>query len=52
VHSLGWGWNQADSLRSFDRLRTVSGVEPLAGDHAHGVTAQCKKATRNFLRGY
>ena len=29
---LGWGWNQADSLRSFDKLRTVSGVEPLAGE--------------------
>jgi hypothetical protein len=26
AHILGWGWNQADSLR-------------LAGDHAYGVTA-------------
>jgi hypothetical protein len=36
---LGWGWNQADSLR-------------LAGDHANGVTAQGKMARRDFLRGY
>ena len=48
---LGWGprrWRGADSLRSLDRLGTLSEVEGLAVDHhacgVIGVTAQCKMA--------
>ena len=37
---LGWEWNQADSFRSLDKARDGEPVEPLAGDHAKGVTAR------------
>ena len=41
---MEWGWGPrlrrgADSLRSLDKARDGEPAEPLAGDHAYGVTA-------------
>ncbi len=42
------------TLSSFGKLRTVSNadgvIEPLAGDHAHGVTASQNGSKRYFTR--
>ena len=54
---LGWGpllRRGTDSLRSFGKLRMVSNadgvIEPLAGDHAHGVTSSRNGSKRLFAR--
>jgi hypothetical protein len=47
---VGWGWNRADSLRSLDRLGTLSNVEGLKGSHAQGVTASQKDSKRIAAR--